>query len=71
MSTSKYIFAFAIVYWYLFRVRSGYDWLKKVELKNRAAAEIQAVYDEIPSLDNGDSNIILNYLQVLSKNRKK
>ena len=32
---------------------------------------MQAVYDEIPSLDNEDSNTILNYLQVLSKNRKK
>ncbi|CEG64160.1 hypothetical protein RMATCC62417_01188 [Rhizopus microsporus] len=52
-------------------VRSGFDWSKQIELKNRAATGMQAVYDEMPSLDNGDSNTILNYLQVLSKNRKK
>ncbi|CEG62848.1 hypothetical protein RMATCC62417_00108 [Rhizopus microsporus] len=54
-----------------YKVCSGFDWSKQVELNNRAAAGMQAVYDEIPSLDNGDSNTILNYLQVLSKNRKK
>ncbi|CEJ04062.1 hypothetical protein RMCBS344292_18032 [Rhizopus microsporus] len=54
-----------------YKVRSGFDWSKQVELKNREAAGMQAVYDEIPSLDSGDSNTILNYLQVLSKNRKK
>ncbi|CEI94241.1 hypothetical protein RMCBS344292_08455 [Rhizopus microsporus] len=53
------------------RVCSGFDWSKQVELNNRAAAGMQAVCDEISSLDNGGSNTILNYLQVLSKNRKK
>ncbi|CEG82550.1 hypothetical protein RMATCC62417_16606 [Rhizopus microsporus] len=54
-----------------YKVHSGFDWSKQVELKNREASGMQAVYDEIPSLDSGDSNTILNYLQVLSKNRKK
>ncbi|CEG76926.1 hypothetical protein RMATCC62417_11752 [Rhizopus microsporus] len=36
----------------------------------RAAAEMQAAYDEIPSLDSGNSSTVLNYLQVLSKYRK-
>ncbi|KAG1172230.1 hypothetical protein G6F70_005214 [Rhizopus microsporus] len=52
-------------------VRSSFGWPKQVELKNRASAGMQVVYNEISSLDNGDSNTILNYLQVLSKNCKK
>ncbi|ORE15940.1 hypothetical protein BCV71DRAFT_237091 [Rhizopus microsporus] len=54
-----------------YKARSSFGWPKQVELKNREIAGMQAVYDEIPSLDSGDSNTILNYLQVLSKNRKK
>ncbi|CEG84310.1 hypothetical protein RMATCC62417_18131 [Rhizopus microsporus] len=54
-----------------YKVRSGFEWSKTVELKNRAAAEMQATYDEIPSLDSENSSTVLNYLQVLSKYRKK
>ncbi|CEG82341.1 hypothetical protein RMATCC62417_16421 [Rhizopus microsporus] len=53
------------------KVRSGFDWSKQVELKNRAAAKMQVAYDEIPSLDSGNSSTVLNCLQVLSKYHKK
>ncbi|ORE03205.1 hypothetical protein BCV72DRAFT_244565 [Rhizopus microsporus var. microsporus] len=54
-----------------YKARLGFDRSKQIELKNRAAAEMQAIYDEIPSLGSGNSSTVLNYLQALSKYRKK
>ncbi|ORE10669.1 hypothetical protein BCV72DRAFT_301629 [Rhizopus microsporus var. microsporus] len=50
---------------------SGFEWARKVELKNREAAGIQQVYDEIPVVDAANSSEILTYLRIIGRNRKK
>ena len=43
-------------------MRSGFEWARKIELKNREAAGIQQVYSEIPAVDSVNSNELLKYL---------
>ncbi|CEG75151.1 hypothetical protein RMATCC62417_10248 [Rhizopus microsporus] len=52
-------------------MHSGFEWARKIELKNREAAGIQEVYSEIPAVDSVNSNELLKYLRVISRNRRK
>ncbi|ORE17776.1 hypothetical protein BCV71DRAFT_124204 [Rhizopus microsporus] len=52
-------------------MRSGFEWAKKVELKNREAADMQQVYSEIPVVNSVNSSELLKYLRVIGGNRKK
>jgi hypothetical protein len=52
-------------------MRSGFEWARKVELKNREAAGIQQVYDEIPVVYSVNSNEVLMCLRTIGRNRKK
>ncbi|CEG63542.1 hypothetical protein RMATCC62417_00669 [Rhizopus microsporus] len=54
-----------------YKMRSGFEWARKVELKNREASGIQQVYSEIPVVDSVNSSELLMYLRVISRNRKK
>ncbi|CEI86957.1 hypothetical protein RMCBS344292_01379 [Rhizopus microsporus] len=52
-------------------MRSGFEWARKVELKNREASGIQQVYSEIPVVDSVNSSELLKYLRVIRRNREK
>ncbi|CEG75350.1 hypothetical protein RMATCC62417_10407 [Rhizopus microsporus] len=54
-----------------YEMRSGFEWARKIELKNREAAGIQQVYSKIPVVDSVNSSELLKYLRVISRNRKK
>ncbi|CEJ01240.1 hypothetical protein RMCBS344292_15274 [Rhizopus microsporus] len=54
-----------------YKMRSGFEWAKKVELKNREAADMQQVYSEIPVVNSVNSSELLKYLRVIGGNRKK
>ncbi|CEJ01117.1 hypothetical protein RMCBS344292_15153 [Rhizopus microsporus] len=54
-----------------YKMRSGFEWARKVELKNREAAGIQEVYSEIHTVDSVNSNELLKYLRVIGRNREK
>ncbi|ORE23380.1 hypothetical protein BCV71DRAFT_287444 [Rhizopus microsporus] len=43
-------------------MRSGLEWARKVELKNREAAGIQQAYSEVPAVDFVNSSELLKYL---------
>ncbi|ORE13731.1 hypothetical protein BCV71DRAFT_268070 [Rhizopus microsporus] len=53
-----------------YKMRSGFEWARKVELKNREAADMQQVYSEIPVVNSVNSNELLKYLRVIGGNRK-
>ncbi|CEG68707.1 hypothetical protein RMATCC62417_04918 [Rhizopus microsporus] len=46
----------------------GFEWARKVELKNREAAGIQQVYSEIPTVDSVNSSELLKYLRAVGRN---
>ncbi|KAG1173311.1 hypothetical protein G6F70_005256 [Rhizopus microsporus] len=52
-------------------MRSGFEWARKIELKNREAAGIQQAYSEIPTVDSVNSSELLKYLKIFGRNRKK
>ncbi|CEI95664.1 hypothetical protein RMCBS344292_09843 [Rhizopus microsporus] len=52
-------------------MRSGFEWARNIELKNREAAGIQQVYSEIPVVDSVNSSELLKYLRAVSRNREK
>ncbi|CEG67802.1 hypothetical protein RMATCC62417_04171 [Rhizopus microsporus] len=52
-------------------MRSGFEWARKIELKNREAAGIQQVYSEIPVVDSVNSSELLKYLRAVGRNREK
>ncbi|CEJ03422.1 hypothetical protein RMCBS344292_17407 [Rhizopus microsporus] len=52
-------------------MRSGFEWARKNELKNREAAGIQEVYSDIPTVGSVNSNELLKYLRVIGRNREK
>lgn len=49
----------------------GFEWSKKVELKNGAAAEIRAAYDEIPLIDSSKGSKVLKCLNAIGRNQKR
>ncbi|CEI93850.1 hypothetical protein RMCBS344292_08076 [Rhizopus microsporus] len=53
------------------KMRSGFEWARKIELKNREAAGIQQVYSEIPVVDSVNSSELLKYLRAVGRNREK
>ncbi|CEI95849.1 hypothetical protein RMCBS344292_10026 [Rhizopus microsporus] len=53
-----------------YKMRSGFEWARKNELKNREAAGIQEVYSEIPTVGSVNSNELLKYLRVIGRNRE-
>ncbi|KAG1170380.1 hypothetical protein G6F70_001460 [Rhizopus microsporus] len=54
-----------------YKIRSGFEWARKIELKNREAAGIQQVYSEIPVVDSVNSSELLKYLRAVGRNREK
>ncbi|KAG1259100.1 hypothetical protein G6F68_008348 [Rhizopus microsporus] len=54
-----------------YKMRSGFEWTRKVELKNREAADIQQVYSEIPAVDFVNSSELLKYSRAVGRNREK
>ncbi|CEJ02594.1 hypothetical protein RMCBS344292_16594 [Rhizopus microsporus] len=54
-----------------YKMRSGFEWARKIELKNREAAGIQQAYSEIPTVDSVNSSELLKYLKIFGRNRKK
>ncbi|CEI91939.1 hypothetical protein RMCBS344292_06215 [Rhizopus microsporus] len=48
-----------------YKMRSGFEWARKVELKNREAADMQQVYSEIPVVNSVNSSELLKYLRVI------
>ncbi|ORE22348.1 hypothetical protein BCV71DRAFT_231556 [Rhizopus microsporus] len=53
-----------------YKMRSGFEWTRKVELKNREAADIQQVYSEIPAVDFVNSSELLKYSRAVGRNRE-